>query len=167
MCRYSSRAICAVLIAFCLLPAASLAQTPDPQQPAPDPNAGTQITTPLDPDRLALDADTDSPDLPDFVKGSIDTEQYLRMRNQHIRRLRGLMDPEFHQWRRNGAIYQMRQREQQLQDAAASGAADPTTTPAGPISPNAPVLALPASLLAPWTPLGPSPIPNGQTTGIS
>src|SRR5437588_10766687 len=143
MCRYSSRAIRAALIAFCFFSTASFAQTPDPQQsapqqPAPDPNAGTQITTPVDPDRAALNADTDSPDLPGFFQGSIDTEQYLRMRNQHIRRLRGLMDPEFHQWRRNGAIYQMRQREQQLQDAAASGAPDPTTTPAGPLAPNGP-----------------------------
>jgi len=81
--------------------------------------------------------------------------------------LRGLMDPDFDPARRNGAIQDMAQREQQLQQAAAAGAPDPTTTPTGPIAPNSPVTPLPASILAPWTPLGPSPIPNGQTTGVS
>src|SRR5207248_4655541 len=99
--------------------------------------------------------------------GSIDTEQSLRMRNSPTRRLRGLMDPDFDPARRNGAIYDMEQREQELREAAAAGAPDPTITPTGPVSPNAPVSPLPPSLLAPWGPLGPAPMPNGQTTGIS
>src|SRR5947209_8781237 len=162
------RAACAMLLVFVyLLSTVSFAQTQDPQQTnPPDPDATAQ-TDPVDPDRLALSGDTDSPDLPGFFLGSIDTEQYLRMRNSHNRRLRGLMDPDFDPARRNGAIQDMAQREQQLQQAAAAGAPDPTTTPTGPIAPNSPVTPLPASILAPWTPLGPSPIPNGQTTGVS
>lgn len=162
------RAACAILLLFVyLLSTVSIAQTQDPQQTnTPDPDAAGQ-TTPADPDRLALDVDTDSPDLPGFLLGSIDTEQYLRLRNSHNRRLRGLMDPDFDPARRNAAIQQMTQQEQQLQQAAATGAPDPTTTPTGPINPNAPVTPLPASILAPWTPLGPAPIPNGQTTGVS
>jgi allophanate hydrolase subunit 2 len=42
----------------------------------------------------------------------------------HNRRLRGLMDPAFQPGLRNGAIYTMQHREQQIQDAAASGSGD-------------------------------------------
>jgi hypothetical protein len=164
--RFVSPRVCVVLLVFaCFFSLPSFAQTQDPQPPAPD--AGAATTQTADPDRIALDSDTDSPDLPGFFQGSIDTEQYLRMRNQHVRRLRGLMDPEFAPHKRNSAIHEMQQREQQLKDAAATGAPDPTTTTFGPISPDSPVQALPASLLAPWTPLGPSPIPNGQTTTVT
>ncbi len=138
--------------------------TDDPNAPPADPNAAAPAD-PTDQDRIDLVSDTDSPDLPAFFKGSIDTELYLRMRNAHNRRLRGLMDPAFQPGLRNGAIYVMRDREQQLQDAAASGSGDPAFV--GPTSPDAPAPAIPASLLAPWTPLGPAPIPNGQTTAVS
>ena len=151
-------------------------QTPDPQAtPAAssasdqgaatdDPNAAA-TASPTDQDRIDLVSDTDSADLPSFFKGLIDTEDYLRMRNAHNRRLRGLMDPSFQPWRRNGAIYSTQQREQQLQDAVATGSGDPAFV--GPLAPNTSAPIIPASLLAPWTPLGPSPIPNGQTTGVS
>lgn len=141
--------------------------TSNPGAATDDPSATTadQDAAPTDPDRLALDSDTDSADIPEFAKGTVDAEQYLRMRNAHNRRLRGLMDPAFEPSRRNGAIYVMRNREKQIQDAAASGSGDPAFV--GPTGPNAPAPALPASLLAPWTPLGPSPIPNGQTTTVS
>ena len=153
-------------------------QTPDPQatpaaNSAPDPGAATDdpaaATDPnaaaADQDRIDLVSDTDSADLPSFFKGLMDTEDYLRMRNAHNRRLRGLMDPSFQPWRRNGAIYTTRQREQQLQDAVATGSGDPAFV--GPLAPNSSAPIIPASLLAPWTPLGPAPIPNGQTTGVS
>src|ERR1051326_1848909 len=170
------RAFCAVLCFFvCLLLGSfAVAQSPDPQPaPTPDPTTATDdqsATVPpdataaaaTDPDQLA---DTDSADVPSFLKGLIDTEQYLRMRNSHIRRLRGLMDPAFGTWRRNGAIYNMQQREQQLQEASATGNGDPGFV--GPVTPNAPAPAIPASLLTSWTALGPAPIPNGQTTAVS
>lgn len=158
-------------------------QTPDPQaSPTPDPAASSapnpgaatddpNAAAPADPnaaatdqDRIDLVTDTDSADLPSFFKGLIDTEDYLRMRNAHNRRLRGLMDPSFQPWRRNGAIYTTQQREQQLQDAVATGSGDPAFI--GPLAPNTFAPIIPASLLAPWTPLGPAPIPNGQTTGV-
>src|SRR5580765_3752618 len=180
------RALHIVLPLFlCLFFAASaFGQAPDPQatptpdptassSPTPDPGAATddQSATTADPnaapepDRIDLDNDTDSADIPAFARGSVDPEQYLRMRNAHNRRLRGLMDPAFQPDRRNGAIWVMQNREKQIQDAAANGTGDPNFV--GPITPDAPAPALPASLLAPWTPLGPAPIPNGQTTGVS
>src|SRR5262249_42606993 len=141
-------------------PADPTTATDDQNPPVPpDPNAVA------DPDRIDLVSDTDSPDVPDFARGTIDTEDYLRLRNAKNRRLRGLMDLDFAPWRRNGAIYTTQQKEKQLQDAAASGSGDPGFV--GPVTPNAPAPALPASLLSPWTPLGPAPIPNGQTTGVS
>jgi hypothetical protein len=150
-------------------PAASPAPVPgaatdDPSAAAPaDPNAAA-TASPTDQDRIDLLSDTDSADLPPFLNGLIDTEDYLRMRNAHNRRLRGLMDPNFQPWRRNGAIYTTQQREQQLQDAVATGSGDPAFI--GPLAPNTFAPIIPASLLAPWTPLGPAPIPNGQTTGV-
>ena len=75
------------------------------------------------------------------------------------------MDPSFHPQRRNGAIYGMQNREQQIVDAVSTGSGDPAFV--GPVGPNALAPTLPASLLAPWTPLGPAPIPNGQTTAVS
>src|SRR5882672_1083373 len=129
---------------------ASGAATDDPNAVA-DPNAAA--TSSMEPDRIDMDNDNDSADVPDFARGTIDPEQYLRMRNAHTRRLRGLMDPAFQPDRRNGAIYVMQNREKQIQDAAANGTGDPNFV--GPTTPDAPAPALPASLLAPWTPLGP------------
>ena len=117
------------------------AATDDPSQAAPaDPNAAA-TASPTDQDRIDLVSDTDSADLPSFFKGLIDTEDYLRMRNAHNRRLRGLMDPSFQPWRRNGAIYTTQQRERQLQDAVATGSGDPAFI--GPQAPNsfAPIIA--------------------------
>src|SRR5215467_2012806 len=146
--HFPSRALYLVLCSFAclfLVTSSAFGQTSDPQAtptPAPDATAAPSVdpTTatddqnpPLppdpnataDPDRIDLLLDTDSPDLPDFAKGTIDTEDYLRMRNSHNRRLRGLMDPSFAPWRRNGAIYTTQQRERQLQDAVATGSGDP------------------------------------------
>jgi hypothetical protein len=165
-----------LFFAFILFAASGFGQAPDPQasptptpeaSPVPDPAAASEdpsISDSASQDRIDLVTDTDSVDLPDFFKGRIDTEEYLRLRNAHNRRLRGLMDPAFSPWRRNSAIYTMQHREQQLQQAVTTGV-DPAFV--GPIGPTAQAPTIPASLLAPWTPLGPAPIPNGQTTAVS
>src|SRR5689334_11734708 len=100
----------AVSLFICLLFATSaFGQAPDPQatptptpdptaSPTPDPTTATDdqnaTTSPdqnaasaaqMNQDRADLDSDTDSADLPSFFKGSIDTEDYLRMRNAHNR----------------------------------------------------------------------------------
>ncbi|MBZ5508599.1 MAG: Ig-like domain repeat protein [Acidobacteriia bacterium] len=182
--KLSPRALYIALSVFiCLLFATSaFGQAPDPQAtPTPDPTASPTpaagaatddpSATPADPnaapepDRIELDNDTDSADIPVFARGTVDPEFYLRMRNAHNRRLRGLMDPEFQPELRNGAINVMQNREKQIQNAVASGSGDPNFV--GPTTPSAQAPILPASLLAPWTPLGPAPIPNGQTTAVS
>jgi MBG domain-containing protein/Big-like domain-containing protein len=171
------RAIYIILCFFLLtlLSSAVVAQSPDATpSPAPDPTTATddQSATSTDPNAVTAPpaapdtiGDTDSADVPDFLRGLVDTEQYLRLRNAHNRRLRGLTDPSFAPWRRNGAIYSTQQREQQLQDAASTGTGDPGFV--GPTGPGANAPTIPASLLAPWAPLGPAPIPNGQTTSVS
>jgi photosystem II stability/assembly factor-like uncharacterized protein len=77
------------------------------------------------------------------------------------------MDREFSPWRRNGAISDARAREQQMRQAASQNTAIPDPSFVGPTGPQAQAPLLPASLLQTWTPLGPSPIPNGQTTAVS
>jgi hypothetical protein len=166
-------AVLFAVLSFCAASAfAQDPQTSPSPAPAADPTTATDDANPVPPpdaampDRLDMDTDTDSADLPAFFKGSIDTEDYLRMRNAHIRRLRGLMDKEYSPWRRNGAISDARAREQQLRQAAqGAGIADPNFV--GPTGPQAQSPLLPASLLQAWSPLGPSPIPNGQTTTVS
>lgn len=167
-------AVLFAVLSFCA--ASAFAQDPQASPsptPATDPTTATDDANPVPPpdaalpDRLDMDTDTDSADLPAFFKGSIDTEDYLRMRNAHIRRLRGLMDKEYSPSRRNGAISDARAREQQLKQAASQSTAIPDPNFVGPTGPQAPSSLLPASLLQAWTPLGPSPIPNGQTTAVS
>jgi MBG domain (YGX type)/Bacterial Ig-like domain (group 3) len=172
------------LFGFLLLASCAFGQAPDPQatptpdptaSPAPeagaasdDPNASTtdpNAAPASNQERIDLVGDTDSADLPSFFKGQMDTEEYLRLRNAHNRRLRGLMDPMFQPWRRNHAIQATQQREQQIQDAVSTGGGDPAFV--GPTGPSALAPTLPASLLVPWVPLGPAPIPNGQTTAVT
>jgi hypothetical protein len=180
--KLSPRVLFTALSLFlCLLFATSaFAQAPD-ATPTPDPSASPtppagaatddQSATPADPnaapepDRIDMDNDTDSADIPAFARGTVDAEFYLRMRNAHNRRLRGLMDPAFQPELRNGAIHVMQNRERQIQDSVANGSGDPNFV--GPTTPSAQAPVLPASLLTPWTPLGPAPIPNGQTTAVS
>src|SRR5437016_4508422 len=81
----------------------SLQSSAQSQDPKPDPNAAAPASPVLD-----ANDDSDSPDVPVFLKGLVNTEQYLKLRNEHIRRLRGLADSDFHPARRNGAIRRMR-----------------------------------------------------------
>src|SRR5262249_19864024 len=106
-----SRALYLVLCLFAclfLVTSSTFVQTSDPQAspiptsdaratPSTDPTTATDDQNPpvppdpnavADPDRIDLVTDTDSPDVSDFAKGTIDTEDYLRMRNAHHRWLR-------------------------------------------------------------------------------
>src|SRR5262249_21453874 len=89
----------------------------------------------------AEDADAD---LPPGMAWMIDKETYLRLRNEHISRLRGiepgyLLDPGL----RTEAVRQM-DRQMALQSLRRE------------LAPNTPEAAA-------WTPLGPAPLSNGQT----
>lgn len=103
------------------------------------------------------DSNDDDPDLPPGLLGKVDKGTYLRLREEYFATIRGIdlnnpPDPRI----RMRAIRTMEQQEQRIQqlrrESAAQGAA------AGTIAPFSP----PSSTT--WTELGPSPIPNGQTS---
>ena len=84
-------------------------------------------------------------DLPAKFQGVIDKETYLRLRAEYFGRLRGIepdspLDPSL----RGQAIEQM---ERQIDSQSLQRALAPDAVASGPV----------------WTPLGPAPLPNGQT----
>jgi hypothetical protein len=102
--------------------------------------------------------EADDPDLPAMLRGKMDKETYLKLRAQYIARIRGIdpknpPDPRI----RMDAIRQMEQQEQQIYGTQ-RGTSKPAA--AGTISPLSP----PSSTT--WTPVGPAPIPNGQTSPV-
>jgi hypothetical protein len=81
-------------------------------------------------------AQSDDPDLPGHLGGSVDRETYLRLRDAHVGLIRGVpYDTPYNP--RLEAIASMRTQLEALAPFTSSSA---------------------------WTPIGPAPIPNGQTT---
>ncbi|PYS87599.1 MAG: hypothetical protein DMF70_00120 [Acidobacteria bacterium] len=96
--------------------------------------------------------DGGDPDLPPGMRGSIDKETYLRMRDEYVALRRGIepgrpFDPQA----RGRAIEKMEEQQNQLESGSKSSVFDRLASFFG-IGPNAG----PA-----WTPLGPAPLPNG------
>jgi len=94
----------------------------------------------------------DDPDMPVFLQkasSNMSKEEFMTRRSEQIALYRGMKDgnPEENLRARNQAVAKMQQQE----DALRARPATPTTN----------------ALLAAWQPIGPDPIPNGQTTGIS
>jgi MBG domain (YGX type)/Bacterial Ig-like domain (group 3) len=159
-----------------LFPLAILAQTSNPT-PAPPPRNDDieeklqDQSAPASTDAVVtLSGEVDTPDLPAIAVGLIDSETYLRMRDEHIRFLRGLMDKLFDPRSRGQAIRQMKEQERQLrqgqQNGNGAGNSANNGTGSGSTGPNTAASLSPVSGPA-WSPLGPAPIPNGQTTSIS
>jgi hypothetical protein len=101
-----------------------------------------------------VNAESDDPDRPPFAQGLIDKEQYLRLRAEHISLLRGLPNEET-AILRSRAIELLNRQEIQLRSQKNS---DELKRP----SAGGPLLSATS-----WTPLGPTPIPNGQTSDVS
>jgi photosystem II stability/assembly factor-like uncharacterized protein len=103
------------------------------------------------------EAEDDDPDLPAILRGKMDKQMYLELRAQHIARLRGIdpKNPPDPQIRMN-AIRDMEQQEQAIYGNQI-GTNQPGHTTVSPLSP-------PSSTT--WTPVGPAPIPNGQTSPV-
>lgn len=91
----------------------------------------------------------EDPDVPPFAQGLIDKETYLNLRAEHISLLRGLPNAE---------TALIRSRAIQSLDKQQPPLAPRSKTSAG----IAPLISS-----TEWTPLGPTPIPNGQTSDIS
>lgn len=101
----------------------------------------------------------DDPDLPAMLRGRMDKQTYLQLRAQHIARLRGINpenppDPQI----RMNAIREMEQQEQAIygnqKDVTRPGQAKSISSLSPPSSTT-------------WTPVGPAPIPNGQTSPVA
>src|SRR5258705_11986803 len=94
---------------------------------------------------------SDDPDLPSFGKGGemeIDKEEYMTRRAEATAQKRGISDgARFDPQARPAALRQMEIQEHHVANMPQSLAKD--------------------ALLAPWIPLGPAPITNGQTVGVS
>ena len=94
---------------------------------------------------------SDDADLPSFGKGGeveIDKEEYMMRRAEGIAQKRGISkDAPFDPQARPAAVRQMEVQEERVAKMPKSLAKD--------------------ALLAPWTPLGPAPIPNGQFGPVS
>ncbi|MGB4845684.1 MAG: T9SS type A sorting domain-containing protein [Ferruginibacter sp.] len=88
------------------------------------------------------------PDIPDFAQYKIDKAEFMKLRSEAIGMKRGIFpDQDFDSQKRTQAVVQMEaQRRQLLQFAS-------------PEQLNI--------ILSAWTPIGPAPIPNGQTQTIT
>jgi hypothetical protein len=88
-------------------------------------------------------------DLPNLMKGKVNRKEYLRQRAEHIARLRGKPDAaKLKDSPRVQAIRELDQQESSLRKAAAAGRVQPLISNSS------------------WTPIGPAPVPNGQTATV-
>jgi Big-like domain-containing protein len=136
-----------------LMAVTCLAQTsPAPSSPdkaangSPSASASSSAAAPA----AEPEADTDSADIPAIARGRISEEEYFALRDQQIRMQRGIDDLVRNPLQRTNAIRTMELQEFFLHQLRTGGA------PLGALAPAATNV---------WTPLGPAPIPNGQTFG--
>jgi hypothetical protein len=116
--------------------------------------------------------DDEDADLPAISRGKIDKGTYLRLRDEHIAKLRGLDKANLskQQASRARALRQLEQQEQQKQKERANRpTTGAVTDPSGDATMSATdvSLAAAAAVMGSWTPIGPAPITNGQTFSVS
>jgi len=136
-----------------LLVAASCSAQDKPASPR-DPNQASASQKAATPGGAISGEDKDSADIPPFARGLIDEETYLRLRDELIAIKRGLPDLLLHLGARTSAIRQLEQQEKFLRSLQAE-----SKRLAGKAGAGASI----AGSIPTWTPLGPAPIPNGQT----
>src|SRR5689334_398135 len=100
--------------------------------------------------QAAPKADEDSADIPPFARDQVSPEEYFALRDQEVRTRRGLDDLALAPHARSFAVSRMEFQQNFLRTALQG------------LSPFSGLI--PAAPVATWNPLGPDPIPNGQTT---
>jgi Big-like domain-containing protein len=120
------------------------------QKPVQQPADRVNVSSPANPP-TAAEVDADSADIPPIARDRISEEQYFSLRDRDVRLRRGIDDLVHIPQARSMAVRRMALQEQLLRL---------TIQGLNPFSGLLPV-SLPA-----WNPLGPDPIPNGQTTGV-
>ncbi|HJQ32371.1 MAG TPA: carboxypeptidase regulatory-like domain-containing protein [Pyrinomonadaceae bacterium] len=115
----------------------------------------------------------DDADVPRFMAGKIDKEEYLRRREEHINRLRGVeRGKPFDPGARGRAIRQLERQSGRPDKTTATNENFATTNSAAADSPTmsgatvSATTTLSAQSLPTWTSVGPAPIPNGQTFSV-
>src|SRR5688572_11940577 len=104
----------------------------------------------------------DDPDVPRTWKNVMSKEEYMLKRAEHIALLRGIgTGLPFNPSLRMQAIRELEQQQQRVL------AGKETTTESNTNSDQTPSNVAAAPLSGNWTPIGPFPIPNGQTVGVS
>ncbi|HEY0099246.1 MAG TPA: lamin tail domain-containing protein [Pyrinomonadaceae bacterium] len=89
-------------------------------------------------------------DLPNFMNGKVNRKEYLRKRAEQIGMLRGRSDAaKLKDSPRIRAIQELERQESSLRKAAAEGRVQPLISNTS------------------WTPIGPAPLPNGQTDTVT
>ena len=91
--------------------------------------------------------DEDDPDLPAFAQSTADKQDYLRRRSAYIGRLRGF---------EAGKLPDISARIRAIHEMALETALGPVGFALAPLISS-----------TDWTPVGPAPVPNGQTTSVS
>jgi hypothetical protein len=118
-------------------------------------------------------SDDDDPDLPAFMKGKIDKGEYLRLRAEHINRLRGVeRGKPFDPGARGRAIRKMNRQEGRPDDTTSTNTSknnDILSADNGSVSGAFGDLLNSKSAISNsiWKPIGPAPLSNGQTFGIT
>jgi Bacterial Ig-like domain (group 3) len=136
------------ILAICVMAISCIAQT-SPGSSARD-NAANGAASAGAVSAAQPEADTDSADIPAMARDRITEEDYFALRDQQIRMQRGIDDLVRNPLQRTNAIRTMELQEFFLHQLRTGGA------PLGALAPAATNV---------WTPLGPAPIPNGQTSG--
>jgi hypothetical protein len=115
---------------------------------------GAQSVAPTKKDRSMTrkpgEAKEEDPDLPTAMKGKINFQTYVQKRQEHINMLLGVAeDGTYNPMLRVKAIKEMELQEAKLRQDAKNGQ-----------------LVQPMISATSWTPIGPQPIPNGQTSVV-
>jgi hypothetical protein len=109
--------------------------------------------------------DVDDADMPRIGRRKIDKRDYMRLREEHVNKLRGLdkanMDKQKQSRARALRQLQQQEKQQQMKMGSTSRA---TSADATMMSTESGVTA--AAVTGNWTPIGPAPISNGQTFSV-
>jgi hypothetical protein len=113
-------------------------------------------------------AAAEDPDLPGFMAGAVDKEDYLIRREEHIEKLRGIeRGRPFDPHARGRAIDEMKRQERNHGGRSIAPAPSVNAWGMGNLSPFAFGKPAPLGLnTTTWTPIGPNPLPNGQTFSV-
>jgi hypothetical protein len=111
-------------------------------------------------------------DIPPISQGKVEKRTYMRLRAEHIAKLRGLdknnLDKSLKARARALEKLEQQEREKKQKDSGgAAPAADSNTAADASMLPTEGGTMSAAAVTTNWTPIGPAPIPNGQTFTVS